>query len=273
MYGRVVDTEWLTPSMVRVVLGGDGLDGYEPLTFTDAYLNVAIPPDGSGYSAPFDLAQVRESRPAHEQPVRRRYTVRDFDPDERLLTLDIVVHGDAGVGGPWAARAEPGDALVFTGPGGGYRPDPTADWHLLAGDESALPAIARSLEVIPNGARVVARLVCDGPDHQLALDCPGELDLIWLQRRGGPGDADLLAAAIRELEFPSGRVQAFVHGEADEIRAIRRFLLADRGVERKDLSCSPYWRRDMTDEAWRDIKPDYVAAMQADVPDAATDTA
>ena len=271
MYGRVMTTEWLTPSMVRVILGGEGLDGYEPLQFTDAYLNVAIPPDEAGYSAPFDLAEVRESRPADEQPVRRRYTVRGFDPDEQLLTLDIVVHGDAGVGGTWAQHAKPGDALVFTGPGGGYRPEPAADWHLLAGDESALPAIARSLETISADAHAVVRLVCDGPDHQLDLHCPGKLDLVWLQRRGEPGDVDLLPAAIRELDFPSGRVHAFVHGEADEIRAIRRHLLAERGVQRTDLSCSPYWRRDMNDEAWRTIKGDYVAAMETDVQEMLTD--
>ena len=67
------------------------------------------------------------------------------------------------------------------------------------------------------------------------------------------------------LDFPVGRVHAFVHGEADEIRAIRRHLLAERGLDRAAMSCSPYWRRTMTDEAWRAIKRDYVAAMDADV--------
>ena len=60
-------------------------------------------------------------------------------------------------------------------------------------------------------------------------------------------------------------MHAFVHGEADEIREIRRHLLADRGLARGDMSCSPYWRRTMTDEAWRQVKGDYVAAMEADV--------
>ena len=67
------------------------------------------------------------------------------------------------------------------------------------------------------------------------------------------------------MDWPAGRVHAFVHGEAEEIREIRRHLLVDRGLGRADMSCSPYWRRTMTDEAWRKVKKDFVAAMEADV--------
>ncbi len=73
--------------------------------------------------------------------------------------------------------------------------------------------------------------------------------------------------AVAALDFPAGRVQAFVHGEADEIRALRRHLLGDRGLTRADMSCSPYWRRDMTDEDWRAVKRDFVAAMELRRPD------
>lgn len=261
--GLVEATEWVTPTLVRVVLGGDGLDGLEMPAHTDTYVNVAIPPTGSPYGDRFVPAEVREQHAREHWPARRRYTVRDWDGTR--LTLDFVVHGDHGVAGPWAANAVPGDVLVFEGPGSGYRPDAEAAWHLLVGDESALPAIAASLEAVPAGRRAVVRLVCDGPDHEVELACPGDLDLAWLHRTGSPGDVELLAHAIAELEFPAGRVHAFVHGEADEIREIRRHLLVDRGVSRADMSCSPYWRRTMTDEAWRAVKREYVAAMDADV--------
>jgi NADPH-dependent ferric siderophore reductase len=265
MHAHVVSTEWLTPALVRVVLGGDGLAGFAVPEDTDAYVNVAIPPDGAGYGEVFDPAAVREQHPKAQWPRRRRYTVRSWDPIRQLLTLDFVVHGSDGVGGPWAAAAKPGDVLVFEGPGSGYRPDPTADWHLLVGDESALPAIAAALEAVRPGSLVVVRLVCDGAEHEVPLSSPGELDLQWLHRTGGPDDADLLPAAIRALDFPQGRVHAFVHGEADEIRAIRRHLLLERGLTRQAMSCSPYWRRTMTDESWREVKRQYVAAMDADV--------
>ena len=264
-FGTVETVEWLTPTLVRVVLGGPGLDGFDVPGDTDTYVNVAIPPAGAPYGAVFAPADVREQHDKDHWPARRRYTVRSWDG--ALLSLDFVVHGDSGVAGPWAAKAAPGDVLVFEGPGAGYRPDPEADWHLLVGDESALPAIAASLEAVPAGRRAVVRLVCDGPEHEVALSCPGELDLVWLHRGGTPDDAELLPRAVAALAFPEGRVHAFVHGEADEIRAIRRHLLAERGLARADMSCSPYWRRTMTDEAWRQVKRDFVAQMDSDVDD------
>jgi NADPH-dependent ferric siderophore reductase len=262
----VTSVEWLTPSLVRVVLGGRGLAGLTVPEDTDTYVNLAIPPVGAPYDAVFEPAVVRQTQPQDVWPVRRRYTVRTWDPGAELLTLDFVVHGDSGTAGPWAAGVAPGDVLVFEGPGSGYRPDPEADWHLMAGDESALPAIAASLEAVPAGRRVVVRLVCDGADHEITLTTAGDLDLRWLHRSGDADtDAGLLADAIAALDFPAGRVHAFVHGEAGEIRAVRRHLLTERGLTRADMSCSPYWRRTMTDEAWRQVKGDFVAAMEADV--------
>jgi NADPH-dependent ferric siderophore reductase len=265
-HGQVEAREWLTPALVRVVLGGPGLAGFTMPDATDTYVNVAIPPAGAPYDEVFEPAAVREAHPQELWPVRRRYTVRSWDEATGRLTLDFVVHGDAGTAGPWAASVAPGDVLVFEGPGCGYRPDPEADWHLMVGDESALPAIAASLEAVPAGRPVVVRLVCDGPDHEIALSSPGDLDLRWLHRSGDAAkDAALLADAVATLEFPAGRAHAFVHGEAEEIRAVRRHLLTDRGLDRRDMSCSPYWRRTMTDEAWRRVKRDFVEAMDADV--------
>jgi NADPH-dependent ferric siderophore reductase len=265
MHARVRSTTWLTPALVRVVLGDGDLDRFDAPADTDAYVNVAIPPAGAPYDDVFDPKQVKDEHPADVQPARRRYTVRGWDDEAKELTLDFVVHGTEGVAGPWAANAKPGDVLVFEGPGSGYRPDPDADWHLLVGDESALPAIAASLESVPEGTLAVVRLLCDGPEHELELSTRGVLDLQWLHRAGDAADVDLLVESVRALAFPRGRVHAFVHGEADEIRAIRRHLLAERGLARADMSCSPYWRRTMTDEAWRQVKRDFVAAMDADV--------
>jgi NADPH-dependent ferric siderophore reductase len=265
MHALVRSTTRLTPSMIRVILGGGDLDRFAMPTDTDAYVNLAIAPADAPYDAVFDCQQVKQEHPAEVQPARRRYTVRHWDPAARELTLDFVVHGDDGVAGPWAAGARPGDVLVFEGPGSGYRPDSDADWHLMVGDESALPAIAASLEAVPEGDLVVVRLLCDGPEHEVDLTTAGALDLQWLHRTHDGSDPDLLVESVRSLAFPRGRVHAFVHGEADEVRAIRRHLLADRGLSRGDMSCSPYWRRTMTDEAWRRVKRDFVAAMDADV--------
>ena len=192
---------------------------------------MAIRSAGAPYGEVFEPAAVREAHPQEVWPVRRRYTVRSWDETTGRLTLDFVVHGDSGMAGPWAAAVAPGDVLVFEGPGCGYRPDVDADWHLMVGDESALPAIAASLEAVPSGRRVVVRLVCDGPEHQLPLTSPGDLDLRWLHRSGAADDVDLLADAVSDIEFLPGRVHAFVHGEAQEVRAVRRHLLTDRGLD------------------------------------------
>ena len=262
MHGRVVSAQPLTPGLVRVVLEGGDLTHLEMPDATDAYINVAFRPAGATYDEVFDPQAVRDSHPRDEQPARRRYTVRAWDAEAARLTVDFVVHGDSGVAGPWAAGARPGDALVFTGPSGGYRPDPTADWHLMVGDESALPAIAASLDVLPAGVRAVVRVVCDGPEHEIDLTSPADLDLLWLHRQGDERDWSLLVAAVEALDFGEGTPFGFVHGEADEIRGVRRHLLDVRGLNRRQLSCSPYWHRTMTDEAWRQIKRDYVAAME-----------
>ena len=174
MHAQVMSTQQLTPSLVRVVLGGDGLRDFAMPATTDAYVNLAFPPADARYAAPFDPAEVREAHPGELWPARRRYTVRSWDPSARELTLDFVVHGDIGVAGAWASSARPGDLLVLEGPSGGYRPDPEADWHLMVGDESALPAIAASLETVPAGVPAVVRLLCDGPDHELELACRGD---------------------------------------------------------------------------------------------------
>lgn len=266
MHGLVESTTWLTPSMVRVVLGGDGLAGFEAADGTDAYVNLAFAPEGAPYGPVFDPRTVRDEHGAAWAPARRRYTVRAWDGRTGRLTLDFVVHGDVGVAGRWAVRARPGDALVLQGPSSGYRPDPAADWHLLVGDEAALPAIAASLEAVPAGRPAVVRLLCDDAAHEVPLATGASLDLVWLHRTGADDPTTLLARSLADLAAPPGRVHAFVHGEADEVRAVRRHLLGDRGLERAQMSCSPYWRRTMTDEVWRATKKEYVAAMEADVP-------
>ena len=183
MYARVASTEALTPSLVRVVLEGGDLAELVMPDATDAYINAAFRPASAPYDEVFDPQRLRETHPDAEQPARRRYTVRAWDADALRLTVDFVVHGDSGVAGPWAMHAQPGDVLVFTGPSGGYRPDPAADWHLMVGDESAVPAIAASLEALPSGARAVVRLVCDGPEHEIELASAADVDLVWLHRR------------------------------------------------------------------------------------------
>lgn len=261
MFGRVEQVERLGPHMVRVVLGGDGLAGFDAGAWTDAYVSVYFPPADAPYAVPFDIETVR-ALPRAQRPASRRYSVRSWDG--ALLTIDFVAH-DAGVAGPWAKAARPGDLLQFTGPSGGYRPDPDADWHLMIGDESALPAIAASLERVPAGRPVHVLAEVDGQADELPLTTPGELHLTWLHRTAQPVADDLALRALATLDRPPGRVHAFVHGEAVANRALRRHLLGEWKIPREDLSVSPYWHRTYADERWREVKRDWLREVEQDV--------
>ncbi|MEL6894309.1 MAG: siderophore-interacting protein [Actinomycetota bacterium] len=263
-YGTVERVERLSSSMVRVVFGGPGLDGFVDAAETDRYVNARFVPDDALYSVPFtddDLAEV----PADQRPRARRFTVRRWDEAQRKLTIDFVAHGDVGYAGRWAQRAQVGDRLQMSGPGGSYRPDPSADWHLMVGDESALPAIAASLEVLPAHARGVALVVVDRPENELAVASPADVDLRWLHRSSAAEPETLLVDEVCRLDWPEGSVDVFVHGEAAEVRAVRRHLVADRAIDVGGASISPYWRRGKTDEAWREIKKQWLAEQAADV--------
>jgi len=249
---QVRRTERLTPHMIRVVAGGDDLVAFPDTGYSDRYVKILFPRPGVAYPEPFDMDAVRADLPREQWPAVRTYTVRAFDPAARELTIDFVHHGDAGLAGPWAAAARPGDRLLLLGPGGAYAPDADAAWHLLVGDESALPAIAAALERIPAGAPVHALVEVDGPADEQPLTSPGRLDLRWYHR--DPARPEQLVDALTVLPFPPGRVHAFVHGEAGLVRTLRRHLLGDRDVPRDDLSVSGYWRRGDDEEGFRAFK-------------------
>ncbi|PXY27626.1 siderophore-interacting protein [Prauserella muralis] len=251
---RVLRTERITPHMIRVVAGGDGLAAFTPNGFTDAYVKVLFPVPGVEYPEPFDMQTIKAELPREHWPRQRSYTVRYFDAAAGELVIDFVHHGDAGLAGPWAARLEPGDEVMLLGPGGAYAPSPDADWHLLVGDESALPAIAASLEAVPAGAPVRAVLLVEDASEEQPLATKGDAQIRWLHRRAG----DDIVAAVRHLEFPPGTVHAFVHGEAGFVRDLRRHLLSERGVAKEWLSISGYWRQGRTDEAWREEKRSFM---------------
>ncbi|MFJ3958993.1 siderophore-interacting protein [Arthrobacter sp. NPDC090010] len=239
---EVLRTERLSEHLVRVIAGGEGFSTFVMNDFTDRYVKIAFPRAGVSYPEPFDLAWIRENLPAEHWPVTRTYTLRHVDLEARELAIDFVVHGDEGLAGPWAAQASPGDRIVFSGPGGAYSPREDAEWHLLLGDDSALPAIAAALEALPAGARGLAFVEVDGEDDVLPLTAPAGVELSWQFRRGiAPGESTALLDAVKSARFPDGQVHAFVHGERGMVKALRDELFKNRGLDRKDVSISGYW--------------------------------
>lgn len=248
----VVRREQLAPQMVRIVAGGDGFADFVNNGFVDRYVKIVFPQPGVQYPSPLDLWSIRETMPRGQWPFTRTYTLRWVDTAARELAIDFVVHGDEGLAGPWAARAQPGDTLTFTGPGGAYNPNPEADWYLFAGDEAALPAIAACIESLPAEAAGVAFLEVDSDADIQPIAAPAGLELHWLFRHGVPaGESNLLVQAVADADWPAGRVDVFAHGERGYMKALRDVLFVQRGLERKQVSLSGYWAKGRVEDVFQ----------------------
>ncbi|HEX3284675.1 MAG TPA: siderophore-interacting protein [Mycobacterium sp.] len=264
---EVLRSEKLTPHTIRVVLGGGGFDTFKPNDFTDAYVKIVFVPYGVDVDAlpqPLTLDSFNEL-PAEKRPTVRTYTVRSVDSERRELAVDFVVHGgDHGVAGPWAQAATPGQPAYLMGPSGAYAPDPAADWHLMAGDEAALPAIGAALEALPDNAVGKVFIEVAGPDDEIPLKAPAGVGVNWIYRGGRAdlvsedqaGDHAPLIAAVKEANWLPGQVQVFIHGEAQTVmHNLRPYIRKERGVEAKwASSISGYWRRGRTEETFRQWK-------------------
>jgi NADPH-dependent ferric siderophore reductase len=233
-----------------MVAGGPNLTQFRPSRFTDAYVRIVFPRPGVRYPADFDMRRICAEMPRADWPRTRTYTVRSLDLGAGELAIDFVDHGRTGLTPPWLGTLMPGDPVLVQDLRGRYRPGAEADWHLLAGDAVALPAIAVTLEAMAPGTRAkVIVEVTDAADEQ-PLPTAADVDVRWVHRaRGGS-----LVEAVRSLTFEPGVVQAFVHGEGGAIQDLRRHLLWERGVARDLLSVSGYWRRGLDDEQWRELK-------------------
>jgi NADPH-dependent ferric siderophore reductase len=172
----------------------------------------------------------------------RSYTARRQDPARGEVEIDFVLHGD-GPAAAWAVAAAPGAPLGVAGSAPlGHRP---AGWLLLAGDETALPAITRILgEAAPGTRGTVLVEVADATEEQ-PLAAPPEVAVRWLHRGGTPpGESTLLADAVAALERPDGEdLFAWVAAESAAVRAVRADLRGRWGLGRAQHHAIGYWRR------------------------------
>lgn len=264
MFAEVQEVFELSPNMIRIVLGGGDLSSFESTSFTDQYINAYFVPAGAPYSVPFDLDEARSSGEKF-RPRPRRFTVRRWESETEQLTIDFVAHGDQGYAGNWAQRAQIGDRLQFKGPSGSYAPDSEVDWHLLAGDESAISAISASVATIPDTKPCTVFLIVDGPENKIDFSSSPSHEINWIYRSTAPDPDTALLEAIKEHTFRDGDFDIFIHGEAGEVREIRKHLVMNYKIDLENASISPYWRRDHTDEAWRSIKKQWLADQEKDI--------
>lgn len=228
----------ITPLMRRVTLAGPDLAGFTSLGYDD-HIKMFFPPVGGKLVLPtlgpdglvFD----------GPRPPMRDYTPRRYDPAAQTLDLDFVLHGD-GPASSWAAGVKVGDVAVIAGPRGSMVVPNDYDWYLLAGDETALPAIGRRLEELPASARAIVLVEVANPGEEQNLASAAEFSLRWLHRNGAAaGATTLLQDALRQVTLPEGRGFAFVAGEARLYRDAKQYLIEERGLPPELVKAAGYW--------------------------------
>jgi len=235
---QVQQVRRISPHLVRIRFAGDSLRDFASASFDD-HVKLMLPPDPARplvlpVAGPDGLALP----PGAARPVMRDYTPRWFDPAAGLLDIEFALHGD-GFAAAWAAQALPGQMAGVGGPRGSFVVPTGFDWHLLVGDETALPAIARRLEELPEGTQAVVIAQTTDPADRRALQSRAQLQVQWLTETLDDG----LACAVARLRLPVGEGYAWAAGEASDMAATRRVLVDELGLRKDRVRAAAYWKR------------------------------
>lgn len=229
---RVTRVQPLTPHMVRVTFTGDDLAAFG-WNGPAAHIKLVFPEDG----------QTEPPMPTPDGPRLkgvRTYTPRRFDPTVPELDVEFVLHG-VGPASNWAAQAQVGQVLIVAGPGPNYQIDATADWLLLVGDDTAIPAISSILDALPASLKAYVLLEVSDASEQRELSSAAPVEISWINRDPRQPDA-ALEQALRNFKFPEGNGRVYVGAEAGVMRRMRTYLLKDLGFEASKIVTRGYWK-------------------------------
>jgi NADPH-dependent ferric siderophore reductase len=231
--------ERLTPRMVRVTFAAGELAGLV-VEQPAASVRVLLPSRRRD-----DLVVPQWNGNEFLLPDGRRPAIRTFTPwrvdqDELELDVGIVVHG-GGVASEWAQSARPGDPAAVSGPGRGYAVDSEAPAFLVAGDETAIPAVTQVLDALPAEAAVQVRVEIPHVEARLELPERPGADVEWCVRDAGGSPGEALGAAVRDADL-AAETRVWVAGEAAAVQRIRRYLFDERGIPRAQAAVRGYWK-------------------------------
>ncbi|MDQ8728110.1 siderophore-interacting protein [Bradyrhizobium sp. LHD-71] len=231
----------LTPHMRRLTFVGDDIARF--VSDDDLHVRMYFPPEGLDKPEwPWPAPDGRIMWPEPDRrPVTRYYTIRRIDAASREIDVDFVLHDHAGPGSDFALKAKAGAICGMAGPlGRGIRP---ARWFMLAGDETALPAIARILESLPATASGEVFLEVADQREELPLTAPSGMSIRWLHRGDAPpGSTQLLAEGVHTVRWPEHPdIFAWVAAEAQAVRGLRKHLRDMRGLTREQHLAVAYW--------------------------------
>ncbi|KAA1013540.1 siderophore-interacting protein [Paraburkholderia panacisoli] len=240
---QVKQVRTLSPHLIRVTFTGDDLHDFVSASFDD-HMKVFFPEPGA------DKPVLPEAGPngpvfaaGQPRPTARDFTPRRFDRDALELDIEFAMH-EAGPAANWAAQAKVGQYLGVGGPRGSLMIPTAFDWHLLVGDDTALPAIARRLEELPAGARVAAVIEVADPSARIEFTTQAELHLVWCYRSEADQRGAALLQAVRDIYLPEdGEGYVWAAGESATMRAVRHHLVGERGVDKSRIRAASYWKQ------------------------------
>jgi NADPH-dependent ferric siderophore reductase len=210
----------LSPGFISITFTNDSLDSFVSLAFDD-HLKFMVD----------DTQAVTQ---------RRDFTPRSFDQQRRELTLEFALH-QRGPASDWARRAKIGDIARVGGPRGSMIIPNDYDWYLLVGDASALPAIHRRLEELPNGTKSIAHILVEESADQRTFASQTNLRVTWVKSEAA------LIASLREMVLPAGSGFVWAAGEAALISQLRDVVLKEKEIPLSDTRISAYWKRGAAD--------------------------
>jgi NADPH-dependent ferric siderophore reductase len=228
----------VSPHFLRIRFAGEALRDFVSASFDDhAKLMLPARP-GQPLVLPQPGPDGLALPPGAEKPVMRDYTPREFDRAAGTLDIEFVLHGD-GVASRWAEAARVGDEVGLGGPRGSFVVPTGFDWHLLVGDESAVPAIARRLEELPETAQAITVIETGDAADRRPFTSRARVQTHWIET----GATDALARAVAALKLPVGEGFAWAGGEAASIAAVRQALVDGHGLDKSRVRASAYWKR------------------------------
>jgi NADPH-dependent ferric siderophore reductase len=236
---EVHGVERLTPRLVRVTFAGSELEGLwveQPASS----VRLLLPSPGTRELVMPTWTGNEFLLPDGQRPTIRTFTPWRVDADGLELDLGIVVHG-TGAASEWAAGAKPGDAGAISGPGRGYAVDRDAPAYLLAGDETAIPAITQLLEALPADTPVQVHIEVAHPDARLALPEHPSATVEWHELPSGATPGQLLIEAVRGADLAPD-TNVWVAGEAAAVWRVRKHLFEERGLRRNQAAVRGYWK-------------------------------
>lgn len=244
----VMDTFNVTPRMRRVCFSCERVAAFTG----DAgyHVRLLLPPGGKEPVWPYMSADGRLTWPDGDNTlVSRVYTIRNVDMGSGMVEIDFVLHDTPGPAAAWAVQAQPGDIIGLLGPSGGKVPP--ADHYIIAGDETALPAVSRLLGDLPVHCRGIAFIEVQNRDEIQQISHPENVELRWLPRGSAhPGTTNLLQDAIAALPRPSAQETyfAWISCEFTACNAIRTHLRKNWGATKGSYLATSYWRRGECDD-------------------------